>query len=340
MPDIDSLPPPYSPPRVNGSDRRHSPSSRASSVSLNAAATINAGIQNEDSRRASLPPTRDRGPLGQGDRRRTSAVLSSYDPALPGPGELQTGDLRNPNVDQPSPRMSPINRTASPYGIGAMSPSFPPRYRERTPSLGELHQQLEQEHEAQVIRLLGVIRQAQDDLQNLREQAAPSSRMDLPGTGEITPPIERSAPGLYASPHPLSSNPPSGNVGPRPNSPAVRGSFELSRRSSHRSRTPSRAVSPSLRNPSTSMYAPNDDFFSGGRTQTLMDENSYYQAETQNLTRENQMLRQRIRELERQMSEGNSTATSSPIIPSNLSGPPIEAAAPDGTLNDNGEKED
>ena len=153
MPDIDSLPSPYSPTRLNNSEPRHTPSPRASSASLAAAATVNAGIQNEDSRRASATLTRERRPptfqIGQGERRRSSAVLSSHDPALPGPGELQTGDLRLQNSDQPSSRMSPVNQTASPYSSG--SPTFPPRYRDRTPSLGELHQQLEQEHEAQVV---------------------------------------------------------------------------------------------------------------------------------------------------------------------------------------------
>ena len=154
MPDIDSLPPPYSPSRVNSSEpRRHSPSPRASTASLAAAATINAGIQNEDTRRSSTTSARDRGnssfQFGQSDRRRSNAFLSSYDPALPGPGELQTGDLRLQTGDQPSPRLSLSNRTASPHGSG--SPTFPPRHRDRTPSLGEIHQQLEQEQEAQVV---------------------------------------------------------------------------------------------------------------------------------------------------------------------------------------------
>ena len=152
MPDIDSLPPPYSPTRVNNSEPRHTPSPRASSASLAAAAAINAGIQNEDSRRASFASTRDRGPtfqIGQGERRRSNAFLSSHDPALPGPGELQTGDLRLQSGDPASPRMSPSGQIASPYSAG--SPTSPPRYRDRTPSLGELHQQLEQEHEAQVV---------------------------------------------------------------------------------------------------------------------------------------------------------------------------------------------
>ena len=146
------------------------------------------------------------------------------------------------------------------------------------------------------IRLLAVIRHAQDDLQVLRDQAAPGSQISPPIRGDITPPNDRSAPTSDA-PHPLSSNPTSGNLNLRPISPVIRGSFELSRQPSRRSRTPSRTASPSLRSTSGGMFASGDDFFSGGRSQSLMDENAYYQAETQNLTRENQMLRQRIREL-------------------------------------------
>ena len=151
MPDIDSLPPPYSPSRTNGSERHHSPSPRASTASLAAAATINAGIQNEDSRRSSSNSVRGNSPFlyGQGERRRSNAFLSSYDPTLPGPGELQTGDLRLQTGDLPSPRLGLNNLTASPHGSG--SPTYPPRFRDRTLSLGEIHQQLEQEQEAQVV---------------------------------------------------------------------------------------------------------------------------------------------------------------------------------------------
>jgi hypothetical protein len=50
------------------------------------------------------------------------------------------------------------------------------------------------------------------------------------------------------------------------------------------------------------------------------DESAFYQAETQMMIRENQMLRQRIRELERQVSElhANSAVTHEPATPSHL----------------------
>ena len=154
MPDIDSLPLSYSPSRVhsNGTtpvESQHrqtgSPSPRASTSSLAAAATINAGIQHEDSRRSSISSNRGRPSpqVGRGERRRSNAFLSFNDPTLPGPGELQTGDLRS--------SMTFPFRTASPQSLG--SPTFGHHQRDRAPSLGELHQELEQEQEAQVVRL-------------------------------------------------------------------------------------------------------------------------------------------------------------------------------------------
>lgn len=154
MPDIDSISPSYSPSRVysNGTssanESHHTPSPRASTSSLAAAATMNAGFQHEDSRRSSTSSNRARpaGPQQVGrserERRRSSVFLSSYDPTLPGPGELQTGDLRGQSYSS-----FPF-RTASPQAMG--SPILSSQ-RDRAPSLGELHQELEQEQEAQVV---------------------------------------------------------------------------------------------------------------------------------------------------------------------------------------------
>lgn len=70
-----------------------------------------------------------------------------------------------------------------------------------------------------------------------------------------------------------------------------RGSMEMARAEMHRrSRTPSRGASPRLR--ATSISQESGDWVLGGR-----DESAFYQAETQMLTRENQMLRHRIRDL-------------------------------------------
>jgi hypothetical protein len=67
-------------------------------------------------------------------RRRSSIRmnLNLNDPALPAPGELQ---------------MSPSTRTRVPFPGMPSSP-----HHERTPSLGELHQELESEQEGQVVR--------------------------------------------------------------------------------------------------------------------------------------------------------------------------------------------
>ena len=156
MPDIDSITQSFSPSRTynnnnnNGtnSPSRHSPSRHASTSSLAAAATINAGFQNEESRRSSTSSNRGR-PLPQAgrserERRRSNAFLSSYDPTLPGPGELQVGDLRGQSYHS----MNLPFRSASPQAIG--SPIMGAQ-RDRAPSLGSLHQELEAEQEAQVV---------------------------------------------------------------------------------------------------------------------------------------------------------------------------------------------
>ena len=155
MPDIDSITQSFSPSRTynnnnnnnnNGthSPSHHSPSRHASTSSLAAAATINAGFQNEESRRSSTSSNRGR-PLPQAgrserERRRSNAFLSSYDPTLPGPGELQVG--------QSYQSMNIPFRSASPQAIG--SPIMGAQ-RDRAPSLGSLHQELEAEQEAQVV---------------------------------------------------------------------------------------------------------------------------------------------------------------------------------------------
>ena len=152
MPDIDSITQSFSPSRVysNGthSPSRHSPSRHASSSSLAAAATINAGFQNEESRRSSISSNRGRPSpqvsRSERERRRSNAFLGSYDPTLPGPGELQVGDLRGHSHQG----MNLPFRSASPQAIGSPSMGGP---RDRAPSLGELHQELEAEQEAQVV---------------------------------------------------------------------------------------------------------------------------------------------------------------------------------------------
>lgn len=73
--------------------------------------------------------------------------LNLNDPTLPGPGELQAGDPRS--------SIGHAFRTTSPQSIGG-SPTIATGdpHHQRAPSLGELHQELEQEQEAQVVRTL------------------------------------------------------------------------------------------------------------------------------------------------------------------------------------------
>ncbi|KAK4697275.1 hypothetical protein P7C71_g768, partial [Lecanoromycetidae sp. Uapishka_2] len=294
MPDIDSI-------RFSSgagrSESQHSPSPRASTSSLAAAATINAGIQHEDSRRSSI--NSNRGPFspqsGHGERRRYA--LDSHDPALPGPGELQPSDYSSMNL--PYRSRSPMRDPGSPTIPGRGSLNL----RDRATSLGALHQELEEEEEGRVNYLMRQIRdlQAQVDASQSQPQ---SSNTAIDGT---TPPVERSyyysSPGGYQPPPDL--HPHFASIMPpvsRPDSPIPQSSSELSRQSSHRSRPVSSTRSPSLR-PISAGHT-HEEGWSGGSFSRL-DDIGHYQAETLNLMRENQMLRQRIRELERQLSEVN-----------------------------------
>ena len=161
-PDLNSLPPsrsiPGSPSMLRG--QSPSPSPRSASTSLQAAAAVNAGLQHEDSRRgsslkshpsrililtgssSSSSAPRNRQPSHTGRRRSTVLMnLQLNDPSLPAPGEMI-------NEGQVS-----TYRTASPHsltGSPILSGGDPHHYR--TPSLGEIHQELEAEQEAQVVR--------------------------------------------------------------------------------------------------------------------------------------------------------------------------------------------
>lgn len=139
-PDLNTLPPSplQSPAASNGTSRNQSPSASrtmaasphslaATPHSLAATAAMNAGIQNEDQRRPSSGSMRRD---VERARRRSSIRmnLNLNDPAVPAPGEMQR---------------SPSTRSGAPW------PHSP--HHERTPSLGELHQELEYEQEGQVV---------------------------------------------------------------------------------------------------------------------------------------------------------------------------------------------
>lgn len=256
-------------------------------------------------------------------------------------------------------------RTASPQSGSPIISQREPQHL-RNPSLGELHQELEQEQEAQVVshyaaiieeliyrimslmveknRLLQMIRAQQEQLQQL-QAASGQSHTAPPAIDESTPTSERS----MSFSHPPIPQLPSATSTPRSPTSALhpRSSFDLARSDLHRrSRTPSRTASPRIR--STSISGEGGEHWSlGGR-----DESAFYQAETQMMVRENQMLRQRIRELgalcylqfldkglmilERQVTElhANSAITHEPATPSRLlrsvsasEGPGIEVPA-------------
>ena len=159
-PDLNSLPSSSPSPNLSPIQSRvshnepTSPSPRSSSVSLAAAASINAGFQTQGSRRSSSSSNRNRTTgtspqIGRSERRRSNVAvnLNSSDPTLPAPGELQSSD----------PRSSVGNafRTSSPHTIGGSSAiATGDPHHQRAPSLGELHQELEQEQEAQVVSRL------------------------------------------------------------------------------------------------------------------------------------------------------------------------------------------
>lgn len=135
-----------------------------------------------------------------------------------------------------------------------------------------------------------MIRTQQQQLQQL-QAASGQAQGSAPAIDESTPTSERS---LSFSQQNIPPNVTSAM--PAPRSPVTtvypRTSFDVARETIHRrSRTPSRTASPRMRSTSISNEG-GEAWNLGGR-----DESAYYQAETQTMIRENQMLRQRIREL-------------------------------------------
>ena len=154
-----------------------------------------------------------------------------------------------------------------------------------------------------------MIRQQQAQLQQMQRQSSSNQASDgVDAIDDSTPTSERSfsfptvpsnLPLSVTNPRPRSPNTlPISISNPRPRSPTPRGSLDLSRQSSRRSRPVSHAGSPSLRPLSAGLQAHSDEWMlPGGNIQGVRDESAFYQAETQMLIRENQMLRMRIREL-------------------------------------------
>jgi hypothetical protein len=141
----------------------------------------------------------------------------------------------------------------------------------RAPSLGQMHQELENEQEAQVNRLLHMIRLQQEQIDELH--------VDQPATAASAIDTERTM-SSSSRQHPLP---------PRPLSLSRHSSQAVSVTSGPRSSS----RSPALRPLASPYDNPREDWLLGA----TRDENAFYQAETQTLTRENQMLKVRIREL-------------------------------------------
>ncbi|RSL51705.1 hypothetical protein BHE90_004289 [Fusarium euwallaceae] len=282
--------------------RNESPtrSPRSASISLQAAATMNAGLQHEPTRRSSSSSLSRHRSSPQAGRRRSTVLMNLQlnDPSIPAPGEMVSEE-------------SGLT-TASPRPISG-SPLLADPHHHRAPSLGELHQELEAEQEAHVNRLLQMIRQQQLELQRL-QAGQPQNVNQTSAVDDSSAISERSGHGTpHASTAQIAIPPslPSGGSGPRSATHRhPRSSFDMARADlQRRSRTPSRSgASPRLR--STSIGGESGDWVLGGR-----DESAFYQAETQMLVRENQMLRHRIRELEKQLSDlgtGSPTAHEPP----------------------------
>lgn len=151
-------------------------------------------------------------------------------------------------------------------------------------------------------RLLEMIRQQQVQLQQMQQAANYTPATSTAAVDNSTPTSERS----FSFPNVPASAPISIN-NPRARSPIPRSSVELSRQSSRQSRTLSRTGSPSIRPMSAGLQAHGDDWMLSAGSQSSRDDAAFYQAETLALTRENQMLKLRIRELGRSTARGNCT---------------------------------
>jgi hypothetical protein len=140
-------------------------------------------------------------------------------------------------------------------------------------------------------RLLQMIRTQQQQLQQLQTRGG--SDQTPVAVDDSTPTSERSM--SFSNPVGFQPQAAVQVSGPTPRSPIAhpRSSFDIARAdfNARRSRTPSRTASPRLRSTSISNEA-GEAWNLGGR-----DESAFYQAETQMMIRENQMLRMRIREL-------------------------------------------
>lgn len=236
-------------------------------------------------------------------------------------------------------------------GTRTVANGDPHHQRQRAPSLGEMHQVLEIEQEGQVNRMLQLIREQrlqlehmqrlqQESLAALRQsqtQSQPASTWsttttDDPQNVTLTPASERSFALLPTttsgtSPRHSLSHSRSRTLRDRDRDrerPVVSRSPVSFSRQTPRMPSPSTTTTTMTMTETHALTAPipiptptspaGDVQFrrrSSNSSWHERDESAFYQAETANLTRENQMLRHRIRELERQLAEANTIATGS-----------------------------
>ena len=196
-----------------------------------------------------------------------------------------------------------------------------PHHHSRAPSLGDIHNELEQEQEAQVNRMLQLIRDQQLQLDALRaSQPSSGDRRQSGANSALAEDSEQESSRPFPSVHPAIpiAQPP--RRPSRQNSGVTR-SPALTAHITHESSSASQTDWP----PSPIEHA---------RRNSIRDESAFYQAETAALTRENQMLRLRIRELEKQVSEANAAPANTPATPSNLAtSPPVEGESTSGAAD-------
>ncbi|KAI9934946.1 hypothetical protein ASPWEDRAFT_71673 [Aspergillus wentii DTO 134E9] len=191
-------------------------------------------------------------------------------------------------------------RTASPTSstLGGSPILTGDPHHHRAPSLGELHQELEQEQEAQVNRLLQMIRSQQTQLQQLQQQQSSSQPHQTAAIDDSSDERSNSFP----------------SIPPMPPAGSRASISQLSLSSRRPSRPSSQNASPSLRPRASveSWRGPDglEGFTGTGDSQRSgRDESAFYQTEAAMLSRENQMLRQRIRDLERHIGELTTSST-------------------------------
>ncbi|KAL5051465.1 hypothetical protein BDW71DRAFT_171119 [Aspergillus fruticulosus] len=309
-PDINSLPPSRS---ASASPRQRRtlsslldaiPSAGANSTS----SSLNNNHSNSSTMTSELPHRHH--PISVSERRRSGNMNVNS----------SSNRYNEPIGDNPSaspsdgPRTNVFNSAVNPVS------GFGDPHHHRAPSLGELHQELEQEQEAQVNRLLQIIRNQELRIQHLEQQQHPQQWAIL---NDATPSTEHSV-----------SFPPTASFS------NIAGSRTSTQLPSLSSRRPSQVHSPSLRPTDLSRDA--SEWVAGpgeglGRRGSLSrEESSFYQAEAASLARENQMLRQRIRELERQLSGRSMNMAAPSRTPGDPSvrEPQSAGAESDGELSD------